>query len=142
MKFAKTAVLLAMVAVLTTAGQSQSPFPRVVAHGKLLNTQQQIFLATLYNPPQAGQYRLSLEMVVNVDADSTGEWQSTVNWFDGAGVESKTLSIPAASAYPSATVDLVKTFFNAAQTPITYTLAHTAEDNSSVSIYWTLERLQ
>lgn len=132
-----TAVLLSMFAT-----PARSSFPVVVAHGQLLNTQQSVTLATLYDPPKGGQYRLSLEMVVNVDAVSSGEWQSTVNWFDGAGAESTTLSIPAASAYPHATVDLVKTFFNSTQTPITYSLAHTTPDNSSVSVYWTLEQLQ
>jgi len=152
------AALLVGLLVLTGRNSSAAPAaftsPVIVAEGKLLNQTTPIPTTTIFTPPQTGLYRLSVySFVSTADSSSRLGWNYTLNWTDDAGAESSNniLDVNSNAAPPLAWASVgafgaspgcVATFEAIARVPVTYSFLRNDADNSAISLYWIVERLE
>jgi hypothetical protein len=126
----------------------------IVAKGRLLNQIAPIPTTTIFTPTQTGLYRLSVYSYVSTADPASGQgWNYTLNWTDGSGVESSNniLDVNSSSTPPSAWASAgafgaspgcVSVFEALANSPVTYSFNRGGPDNSAISLYWIIERLE
>lgn len=133
-----------LASVIPTQAQTAPPSCGNKVHGVIRNIIASIDPATLCVPSQTGQYKLSMNAVVQShDVLSHATVTASFNWYDGAGNETRVMpSIMGSAAPPNASVDATFNFVTATQTPITYSVTKDGTDLSAVAIYWTIELLQ
>lgn len=121
--------------------------PRIVVSGKLLNQTAPLPFMTIYTPKTDGVYRLTMyatQLTVPVSAG----YSVTAMFYDASGAANQTDFLNSngiigafggsGTGIPGATVVMqVK-----ASTPISFEVTSSADENSTYSVYYTLERLQ
>lgn len=125
----------------------------IVARGEVLNQSTPIPTTTIFTPTQTGLFRLSVYAYLSTsDVSSNQGWNYTLNWTDGAGAESSNniLDVNSNQTPPLAWASVGETqnspgcvtvFEAVANSPVTYSFFKNP-DNSAVSVYWIVERLE
>jgi hypothetical protein len=152
-------LLLPTFALAQAYNPAPLPFasPLIVAKGKLVNQTAPIPTTTIITPPQSGLFRLSVyATLTKSDSTSDSSWLFNVAWTDDSGVESTSYG----EIEPLSTGGFAKlgsfiwsgvdhrygatlTFEAAAGTSVSYYVHQQGNpDNSSYSLYYTLERLE
>ena len=126
--------------------------PPIVAHGKLLNQNTPLPSTTIFTPTQDGLYRLSVYLTITrADSSSNSQWGFNVDWVDDVGVQEANFLLLGYGnvsgqffVYQSFRAGGTAMPFEAkAGMPITYNVTQIGgPDNSSYSLYYTLERLE
>jgi hypothetical protein len=125
-----------------------------VAHGKLTNETSTIPITTIFTPAQTGLYRLSIYATISrADPGSGSDWIVNASYTDDSD-QAQSLGglLNAFNAYPGefsiqnfteGTGGPTVTLEAEAGTPITYSVTENGPpDNSTCSLYYTLERLE
>jgi hypothetical protein len=126
--------------------------PAIVAHGKLLNQTTTLPSTTIFTPTHDGLYRLSVYATVSkADPSSQSIWNYNIAWTDDAGAESEGSIVWQSGAFQGQFQyeglfqqgGAVIPVQAKAGTPITYSVIQGGSpDNSTYSLYYTLERLE
>lgn len=154
LKHACLAVLLgSSFGVAQTSKPAAFTSPQIVAKAKLPNQTAPIPTRTIFTPAQTGLYRLSIyATVVKADPSSQSYWYVNPAWTDDSGAVSQAggvLFLPGTTAGPFEFDGVALlggdafVFEAVAGMPITISVTQGGpSDNSSYSLYYTLERLE